>query len=548
MKNYLPTFAAAWHSVKAFLTTRGTVQNRFDAAIQTFGNQRWLWSSYQDARFDVNTATSMEICRKHLDLISNTPLLQKIRNLFIQFSVGFDGLMVVPNASDPHMDKAACEAWNEARAAQFEMWSRSPELGSNLTLQELTIQWEGMLFDVGNVIVQKTRDELGRPKIQTIDRLRLATPPQFASEEGKTILDGIRLKKISVPCRVVADGVVKTINREVVTGKPASYFIRDEFDLNLFQEIPADQIIHKYRATRPGQMIGIPKGTAAITTAIDYTDLHILEMTAQKEAAQPSVVETNATGELNTLAARRVPLQVQTTNADGASVTKAAPGFYNVVRGLSKYALKHGDKLENFQVKRPDPCQQEYWRLKRSEICICYGVSPILVMPDGVQGTQIRLEMDVSTGNFRSDFEIIEDLLRDIYQWQTEWDVKYGKGMDGQKPSNYLACTIRPPEGPDVDVGYTPEALAKERELGKVTFQEMCAADNRDWRNVLRENAELETFKESLCVQFKIAPENREKFKSSIEFHQFASAAIQVQADQIEAQSNSTKQPEKTEA
>src|ERR1035438_1746103 len=127
-----------------------------------------------------------------------------------------------------------------------------------------------MLFDVGNVLLQKTYDEKGLPKVQTIDFLRLQTPPSMANEEGKTIIQGVKLTTIRVRARV--DGKLTT--REVTTGKPASYFIRDEFDMTAFAEIPAEQIIHKFRALRPGMMVGIPEAFSVINTIIDYTDLH----------------------------------------------------------------------------------------------------------------------------------------------------------------------------------------------------------------------------------------------------------------------------------
>src|SRR5689334_19110392 len=84
---------------------KGAVQSRYESALISWGNRRYLFSTYQDARFDVNEATSMEICRKHLDLIANTPMLQKIRSLKIQFAVGSDGLIPIPNASDSSMSK-----------------------------------------------------------------------------------------------------------------------------------------------------------------------------------------------------------------------------------------------------------------------------------------------------------------------------------------------------------------------------------------------------------------------------------------------------------
>jgi hypothetical protein len=202
---------------------------RYEAAMTNWITRRWLNTAYQDARFEVDWSCSMEISRKHLYFVENSWLVNKIRNLKIQFAVGVDGLLVVPNASDKTMDKQQIETWNEDRGRRWNEWCRSPELGSNLSMAELCIQWEGMLFDVGNVIIQKTRDERGRPKIQTIDRLRLQTPPELRGEEGKTVIQGIELKKVRVQSQVLEDGKLFTKEREIITGKPGAYWIRDEF-------------------------------------------------------------------------------------------------------------------------------------------------------------------------------------------------------------------------------------------------------------------------------------------------------------------------------
>lgn len=517
MNNPIPTFTAFFKAI-----FKGA-QNRYEAAVTTWGNRRYLFSNYQDARFDVTHATSMEICRKHKDLVQNTPYVGKIRDLKIQFAVGSDGLVPIPNASDAKMDKGELEQINAAYGKCFAAWWKSPELGSNLSGPALTKQWEGLYFDVGNIIIYKTHDERGFPKIQTIDRLRLQTPPDLQGD--KTIIDGIRLSQITI--EVIERGEKKT--RVKLIGKPKSYFIRDEFEMNVFDEIPAEHIIHKFEAISPGQMVGIPKGTVCINKIIDYTDLHILEMTAQKEAAQASVVETNTTGELSPNAARRVPLRVQTTNAAGNPTEVIAPGFYSVSRGTSKIAMKIGDKMENFQIKRPDPCQQNYWDLTRSEICMGYNVPKLLVEPYSLQGTVTRADLDVSGEAFRNDFEVIKEIIIELYAWFMAWAVRYdmalGKQLGTKRPENYLECTVMPPRSPNVDIGYTADALAKEMEMGIKSFQRACAERNLDWRVVLRENAKFQAEKKRIAEEYGVDPE-------SISFFQFTSGPEEEQTQE----------------
>lgn len=494
-----------WNKLFGRVTT--AVQNRFEAAFHGWGARRWLFSAYQDAHFEVNFAQSMEICRKHLDLVSNSPLVQRIRNLKIQFGVGVDGLMVVPNASDPAMDKTSLEAWNSSKSAAWESWARRPELGSNLSLAELTIQWEGMLFDVGNVIVQKTFDDRGRPAIQTIDRLRLATPPDLGSEENKTVFQGIRVDKY---------------------GRPTGYYIRDAFETSTYRLIPADQIIHKFRAFRPGMPVGIPEAFSVINLLIDFTDLHIMEMGASKLASEIATVEINPAGEKQTGMARSSRLGINSVNSAGATTSKNVLVDYNVSLGAKNIAMRSGDSLQNFMVNRPTVAQQDYWDFLLAQICIGYNVPKLLVVPYSLQGTVTRADLDVCSTAFRGDFEIIAAVVREIYEWQSGWAVKFDRALDGKVPANFSSCVIRPPRAPNVDVGYTASALALEMEMGVKTLQDVCAEGNKDWRQHLREIAETEAYIDELGEEFGIAPER-------IAFKNFKSGSIQAAKDTADA-------------
>lgn len=497
---YFPTFSKVWNAIK------GAVLNRFEAATQLWnGTRRWIWPSYQDARFDVTRADAIEICRKHLDLVANTPILQQIRNRFIQYSPGVDGLCPIPNAQDSVMSKDAIHELNAALACSFNRFWKSPELGSNKTGNELTIQWEGMLFDLGNPLIHLTHDEHGRPKIQTIDFLRLQTPPEMGSEEGKTIFGGIQLKKISVPCR---DKSGKVFTKEVVTGKPEFYYIRNEFDSEIFAKIPASEMIHEFRAFRPGVLIGVPAGVSGINTVIDATDLQILQMTASKIGAEIAVVESNASGELDAMAARRTRLNIQSQNSSGALVTKRDDQFYDVSFGGKKLAIHHGDSLKDFVVETPSVAQTGQMVVLKSAICMAYNVPLALIescqLPIA-QGTLLRSDLEMASGAFRGDFEIIAKIVRKIYEWYIKWAIDYDpslKGINARKVENCFACFIRPPRSISVDAGYSADTLAKELEMGTTTFQDVCAGRNLDWRDQIRQGFEVESFKQKCAIEF----------------------------------------------
>jgi hypothetical protein len=59
-------------------------------------------------------------------------------------------------------------------------------------------------------------------------------------------------------------------------------------------------------------------------------------------------------------------------------------------------------------------------------------------------------------------------------------------------PADHAACEIYPPEGPDVDVGYSDQGLAIKMELGATNLAQVAGRDGRNWRRVIRQTAQIE--------------------------------------------------------
>ncbi len=130
-------------------------------------------------------------------------------------------------------------------------------------------------------------------------------------------------------------------------------------------------------------------------------------------------------------------------NAAGSAVTKNVWADYNVSFGGKKYALKSGDKLDNFMVNRPTLSQQNYWDFLITQICCGYNVPKLLVMPYSLQGTVTRADLDISGNQFRVNFELIADALREIYQWQGAWANDFDMSQDGNTPDDHSQVVIR---------------------------------------------------------------------------------------------------------
>jgi hypothetical protein len=471
----------------------GKVFARFEASYTNWGARRWLWTAYQDARFEVDWGATMEICRKWIYFCENNPVVRRIEWLKIQYAVGVDGLQVTPDASDPSLDGNVLADWNTQRLKRWLQFCDSPDISNNLPMSQLTNLWERQLFRTGNILIVKTADENGNLKVQTVDRLRLMTPPQFANEEGKTVLQGIRLKVISIPMTEVFDGKRVRSTRQVVTGKPALYYIRDEFEMNKFSEVAAENVIHKFDCLMPGQMVGLPDAHAVINLLHDFEDLHILEMSASKLAAKIGTVETNRIGEKAGNTARTSALNITGINSALQPTSKQAIYDYNVVLGAQEIAMFQGDKLQNFMVERPTVAQQDYWDFLLNQICMGLNVPRLLVAPYSLQGTVTRADLAVARDAFRRDFELVAAVLREIYEWWSERDVRHNPANYGKKiPIDHSNCEIHPPDSPDVDLGYSAQTLATEMELGATNLAQIYGRRKLNWRTMIRQTAQIE--------------------------------------------------------
>ncbi len=498
LRLFTASIARTWYGVKA----------AFESVRQNFTDRSWMFQSLQDSWLEIDSMTRMELQRVHEGLIENSPVVQKIRNLFLQFSVGPSGLICTPNASTmdsvPGSDgdeKTIVENWNLARAENWEKWFRRPELNSEISGAQLTRVWSGLLFDKGEIFVRLTQDTRNTPRTQTIDAHRCMTPSDYTGQ-GNRIVDGV---EFDASGKIVAYWFRKAGTASTIPTSAES----PEFDrIEAYDKKGRRQVIHKFKVRRPGQVRGIPEGFSVYNLVRDNMDLHKLEMQAAKLASDIANVETNSSGELDALANRRARIGIPTTSADGTATTRNYWADYKVSVGAKNIALKSGDKLDQFMISRPTATQQNYWDLHYTLICMGYNVPKLLVMPYSMQGTVTRADLDVSGYGFgQENFEIVAELLREVYEWQCDWAVKFDRSLDGKAPADCCSVFIRPPRKPNVDVGYNAKAEDTQLRNGTKTLPDVYAEKQQDFRIKLREIAECARYVDDLAKEFRIDPQ-----------------------------------------
>lgn len=496
------------------------VKASFDAVRQTWGERSLMFQSLQDAWLEIDRLTRYELQRVHGGLVENSCIVQKIRCLFIQFSVGAGGLKCTPNASsmdsvpgaDTAAEKTAVENWNTARGENWERWFRSPELNSTISGAQSTRVWSGLLFDTGEIFLNLTFEDQKvprgvvasrTPKFQTIDSHRCETPADRKEYNGNPIIDGVEMTPAGRP---VAYWFKKTNFEALLTNGVAGEQLFDRIPAYDCRNWKAGGVIHTFKHRRPGQVRGIPEGFSVYNLVRDNMDLHKLEMQAAKLASDIANVETNPTGELDTTTNRSARTNILSQTASGAYATKNIGVDYKVSIGSKNIALREGSSLQQFMINRPTVATQDYWDLHYTMICTGYNVPKMLVMPYSLQGTVTRADLDICGYGFgQENFELIAELLTTVYEWQSQWAHDYDLTMDGAWPEDYCAVFIRPPRKPNVDIGYTAKAVETEVLLGIRTIPDIYAEKQQDWRVKTIEICEYLKFVQDHASQFGVA-------------------------------------------
>lgn len=472
-----------WQVIKGFF-----VAARYESAIQQWGQRSWLPATVQDARFDADSSTRTELVRRSRYWERNSAIANRLMDLFEQFTVGPCGLIVVPNSCD--------ESWNQSASQWWAGWCRYPDLCSLQTISVIQSLIARRWFVDGEAFIHKTYSPDGkkRPRLQLIEAHRIGTPPDKKGQEYDEIVDGVQIDKR--------------------TGRPVGYHVllseskfNNSVPMQSWGYISAEDMIHVFEPERPGQYRGLPMLYPVMNDLHDLDDLQSYEKQAAKDASIITNVVTNASGEVDPSKLRRTRMVISSQDQSGNATSKQPDQFYQVNLGAHTVVMRNGEKVEQFQSNRPSVAQQEFWDYLTAKICAGVGISKLLVLPQSMQGTVTRADLDVANAFFRSRSQVISNAIQSIYEWVMSWAIAFDQSMDGKPPRDWMKCTIRPPRAVNVDIGRNSSAMIAELEAGTRTFQDIYAESGEDWREQLRQRAQEAAYIQDLSAEFKVPVE-----------------------------------------
>lgn len=469
----------------------GGVRNRYEGGRRwQFGDRDFIWSYVTDARFDADQATRYELVRKARYFEANNGLVQRLCDIWEQYTVGANGLSISSDSSD--------EAWNELADQWLEQWGFYPDLTSLqnwATLQGLISRtW----FVDGEVFILKTRGDKPpyRPRLQLIEGHRVGTPYNMTSAEGTNVVDGVQIDS---------------------RGRPTAYWVQTGLQADNFTPIPAENVIHIFEPSRIGMYRGLTHFYSVMNQLHDLDMLERFEMTAAKDASIITNVIKTPSGEPLDDASEfnQVPTLPASSNDSTDPLQTPSPGgviensnleYYRRMFGAGTLALKTGDDISQFRSDRPTVAQQWFWQYLGEKICLgSAGIPLILVYPDKAQGTVYRGALCMAADTFKSRSQLLASKFRDVRNYVIDTATRVDRGL-ANRPLDWDSVTSRPPRSVNVDIGRNSAAALAELAAGTKTWRSWYEEGGEDWKAELRQRAKEAAYIKSLATEFGVEP------------------------------------------
>lgn len=253
------------------------ILNRYEAAIPSTPDRPYLPAYVRDARFDATSFTRWELSRKARYFRRNSWLVKRLQDVEVKYTVGPNGLSVVPESSDHEWNKRISEAFHEWCGAPFVNSLASFGQGQRLMRCEAHI--DGEVFVNCTRIKKKGTQSI--PAIELIESHRCSSPGTEYDwpQEGQSNVDGVELGRDE---------------SGELTGRPIGYHLRSGVDgekWNLFPAFSYDNpyaggIIHLFDPDRIEMFRGISPYAPILNETADLELLAALEMDRAKQNSE----------------------------------------------------------------------------------------------------------------------------------------------------------------------------------------------------------------------------------------------------------------------
>jgi lambda family phage portal protein len=319
----------------------------YDGGEQNRTNSSWFTPATAG---DSMNLLQLQILRQRAqDLVRNNPYASKAVRSIVSRIVG-RGL-----SPESQAILADGTAFTEFRQLSKTLWQRFNLEGNNLgrpgfggstvgdlevmILREVVTNGECFVRFVHKTAAEQAAEKLTIPlTIQIIEAERVVEDDFVAVVSGNSVFRGVEIDQDGR--RVAYHVWSSNIAHPLAAVQPRSKL-----------RIPADEMIHVYLPTRPGQLRGVSWFSTVVLKLKDIDSLLFNELTASTVAACPVLIKQRSQQSIGNMTLNS-PSGSDTTDGDDNSITSLQPGMF--------VNLNPGETFEGFNPERPNTSATEF--------------------------------------------------------------------------------------------------------------------------------------------------------------------------------------------
>jgi len=463
------------------------------------GGRAYIPQLVQDARWDQNYITRREILRRMRFWECNSGLLESILSVGERYTVGPAGLHVSFYPSDDasmDLDEQDDDPWYEAAELVTREFLRNCGWNGESFETMLKVGYRRQKVD-GDVFYVKTWKNgplkvgnytltVAKPCLQMVEAHRVETPFNRWDQEGHSVVDGVEFRQVKLQGR----DMMEKVGYHVRAG-----FGAFETESRWFL-VPIEDIIHVHSSHRVNQFRGLSDFYSVEGSIGKLYELLKIELSAQNEQSQWSVLVKNASGQFNPIDSKLSAVSIArgqspNTGIDPQKLTQIQE-MYRKTYGANTRAFKFGEDAEMKAPIRPSEATLQLWEYLINDVCAgCHSprslvMGKISAASAKSQGTEVRAELDSADAYYKGDFQKWKRLTHEAVEYFMEWAINNDPRV-ADPPANWRHCIhVPPPEACNVDVGRNTQADLMMLAAGAMDYDMLLGPQGISFNTMIR--------------------------------------------------------------
>ena len=428
--------------------------SRFISAAQPEQTKRkYIYSTPQDTRLDVTTASRRYVLGRARQMYYNEPVVRGIIDTLALYAVGAAGIKCQARTND--------EGWNRATEEWFYNWSLACDIRGLLNFGSIQKVSTKVLLRDNELFVILTENGDGWPQLQLVEAHRCETPGYLSAD--KRISDGVRIN---------------------AQGRPLSYYIRTG-EGDKYTEVQAADVIVLAERDRPDELRSISRLVTCLNHFQDRAELIEYSMLAAKRAGSIGLAleGQGSTGFFGP----------DTTSDEGVTTDK-------ILGGGAIWNLPAGKTLREIKDDRPSQNLQEFQNIFVRDACIGLGVPISFIQIESLTGPTQRAVLAQAQRRIDEISEaIIQQLVSRVRLWALAKAIKRGDLTPPRGMDRWWQAAYHTPKQTTIDAGRDSAADREDLKLGLSSYAQIYGARGEDYQEAIDQRISEQAYIRAKC-------------------------------------------------